>query len=255
MRFLRDQVLQGASFFIAVLVMLLQFPEHLVWLLPLTVLFIMLLYVGHKYSSETNLDNSKTSGDSLKRRTISFSKNWLMPSITIFAIIVSTFFTARGIYTKFVVGTTREKSGIVEKLEFQVTRDTNSIQLDTIVTNKILRDKLYLVNPEIIFKDNSGFLSAQIDLKGLMYTELNDSGADPQNIIIEPNGDFMWTSSAVDFKPQHTIFLKVDGGDLIRIHVKNFPQLPPVQPGADYLVLIVSSISDSSQRFIGLTEP
>lgn len=259
MRFLRDQAMQGAGFFVAILVLLLQFPEHLVWLLPLSVLFIGLLYLGHQNSPKTNQTDeiSGANWNSIRDKAILFSKNWLTPSITILVIIVSAVFTIRGVSTK-------ARLGLVEKIEFQVTSETRSISLHTIVSNGSMRNILFNLKPEIVFSsDNNGFLITQIKFNNAKVG-VEDSGVDPQNIILEPNGDFISAETSFmgdeyyrpfDLKSKHTFFIMLENGGLVRLHVENFPQIPPPYLNADHLILFISYVPSLSQRFDGLTEP
>ena len=267
MRFLRDQAMQGAGFLVAIIVMLLQFPEHLSWLLPLSVLFIVLLYLGHRYAPDTGVPgaNLPIHRGSLRNQALLFSRNWLTPMITIGVILVSAFFTVSGILIKI-----RPNPKVVKQISFQVAPDTQSLSLHTIVPASLLRDILNDVKLEIIFvqgmqrEDNSLFV--EMRLKSAQAS-VEDAGPDPQNLILEPEWNFSSARTAslgssnedefalFDLVYQHTLFILTGNGGLIRLHVVELPNIPPRHMFDDYLTLYVSYIPSFSGRFDGLTEP
>jgi|GEM_PF-5690871 len=267
MQFLRDSAMQGAGFIVAVLVMLLQFPEHITWLLPFSILFFSLLYLGHKYSPEKSQVNkvTNTNWENIWGSFTRFIKIWLTPTLTILIIFVSLLFTIRGIAerTNLSGQGIEEKLSAVEKTEFLVTNDTYSISLHSIVSEVILRDALFSVQPEIVFtKDIDGYLISQIRINNI-GNGYNDSGTDPKNRIFEPNGSFESTSGvnlggeyAILFplKPQQTLFIRMIDGGTIRIHVDNLPKKSSSANQEEFLILTISYNSDS-QRFYGLTTP
>lgn len=267
MQFLRDSSMQGATFILAVLVMLLQFPEHITWLFPFSILFLSLLYFGHKYSPEKNqaIEVSKTNWQNIIGSFTRFIKNQLIPTLTILTIFVSLFFTIHGVLerTSKFTKVTNDNLSTVEKIEFLITDDTFSINLHSIVSEVILRDALFRIKPEIVFsKDVNGYLNSQIRFD--VSTDYNDSGIDPQNRIFEPNGSFITSQmygepeKIFSLKREQTLFFKTNLGfnkdGTIRIHVVNLPKTSSSSKKEEFLTLIISYNSDS-ERFYGLTTP
>jgi hypothetical protein len=106
-KFLRDPAMEGVAVIIAIIVMFLQFPQHLDWLLPFCVCFMILLYVVHRYSPPD--EDIPRTADTVRKSTVrgiitrlpSVLKNWLTPALAILIVLVSGAFTVVGIVRHF----------------------------------------------------------------------------------------------------------------------------------------------------------
>lgn len=280
MQFLRDPLFQGASFFISILLLILEYPQHISWLLPLCIIFICLLYIGYKFSPDNRATVGKEQVSELPKNILTFIasiiRNWLT-FVAIAVLLLSTILTLRGFYSKLFTSSLpigcppQYTDKWVERFEVIVPVYESGFYLRTVAEER--RNTFYLfdcINPKLLFpKDWQEPVT--ILFENNLSTMFEDAGVDPYNQLLEPIGSFENTQSinlnessytSFPFQPLHTYFIKVGNG-MARLHVYEL-QLGALQRSGTEVITAGEAISigmymsyttGESERFDELTYP
>jgi hypothetical protein len=229
MKFLREPALQGAGFLLTILVVLLDNPQHLMWLIPLSVCMILLLYVGYAYgdSTEKSIKGFRPANkEILLAKFAPIIKNWIVPIVTLIVIFVSGFLGLKNFYLLIFNKQIRAESNAwVEVVEIDYFEDTDSLCLKAYVTNPNLLYLFSLIDPEIVFFVTENESDVFVKFNDTQI-EFEDSGIDRDNVIMEPIDRFEYSTNLngnqereFQLKSGHTYFVKMTTGNYVRVHI------------------------------------